>query len=118
MLSLGMFCDFARWTASRSLKFIAGSAPPCLAARMISRESLVKMAPRLASFAPFCRLIVDHFECPDIAETVPFPVSEIFECSWAGGCAPRGKERQGGHQSVARGEDTLADGRRLTSRRV
>jgi hypothetical protein len=24
------------------------------------------MAPRAASFAPFCRLIVDHLECPDI----------------------------------------------------
>jgi hypothetical protein len=35
---------------------------------MISRDSFVKMAPRFASAAPFCRLIVDHLECPDISE--------------------------------------------------
>ena len=32
----------------------------------ISRATLVKTAPRLASLAPFWRLIVDHLECPDI----------------------------------------------------
>src|SRR3546814_15099245 len=37
-----------------------------LAAMMISRESFVKIAPRFASVAPFWRLMVDHFECPDI----------------------------------------------------
>ena len=37
------------------------------AATQISRATLVKTAPRLASLAPFWRLIVDHFECPDIA---------------------------------------------------
>src|SRR5688572_1992332 len=70
MLSLGMFAALARWTASRSLKFIVVSPPPCLAARMISRESFVKTAPRLASAAPFWRLIVDHLECPDISDPV------------------------------------------------
>jgi hypothetical protein len=36
------------------------SAPPWRAAVMISRASFVKSAPRFASLAPFCRLIVDH----------------------------------------------------------
>src|SRR5512147_425573 len=34
---------------------------------LISRPTLVKTAPRLASLAPFWRLIWDHFEWPDIA---------------------------------------------------
>ncbi len=33
----------------------------------ISRARRVKIAPRLASLAAFLRLIVDHFECPDMA---------------------------------------------------
>src|SRR5438093_3116779 len=33
---------------------------------MISRVSLVNRAPRLASLAPFCRLICDHLLWPDI----------------------------------------------------
>src|SRR5688500_14417030 len=33
---------------------------------MISRVSFVNSAPRLASFAPFCRLICDHLLWPDI----------------------------------------------------
>ncbi|TAM57070.1 MAG: GTP-binding protein, partial [Chloroflexota bacterium] len=33
---------------------------------LISRATLVKTAPRLASLAPFWRLIWDHLECPDI----------------------------------------------------
>src|SRR5262245_8858454 len=68
MLSLGMLAALARCTARRSLKFIDASPPPCLAAWIISRLSLVKMAPRLASFAPFWRLMVDHLECPDIGK--------------------------------------------------
>ena len=44
----------------------SGSPPPARAATAISRATLVNMAPRLASLAPFWRLIVDHLECPDI----------------------------------------------------
>jgi hypothetical protein len=38
-----------------------------LAATAISRAIFVKMAPFLASVAAFLCLIVDHFECPDMA---------------------------------------------------
>src|SRR4026209_3032449 len=66
MLSSGMFTDRALSSARRSRKFASGSPPPARAATMISRATLVKRAPRLASLAPFWRLIVDHLECPDI----------------------------------------------------
>ena len=42
---------------------------PVRAATVISRASLVKSCPRLASVAPLARLIVDHFECPDMDKT-------------------------------------------------
>jgi hypothetical protein len=44
----------------------SGSPPPSRAAKTISRVRRVKIAPRLASAAPFLRLMVDHFECPDM----------------------------------------------------
>ena len=44
---------------------VAGSAPPSFAATRIERDSLVNSLPRLASAAPFLRLIVDHLLCPD-----------------------------------------------------
>jgi hypothetical protein len=40
----------------------SGSPPPWRAATLISRATFVNNAPRLASFAPFWRLIVDHLE--------------------------------------------------------
>jgi hypothetical protein len=36
------------------------------AAMVISRDTFVNWAARFASVAPLARLIVDHFECPDM----------------------------------------------------
>src|ERR1700733_14176128 len=66
MLSAGIFSALAAATAVRSRGFESGS-PPLRAAMVISRMSLVKILPRLASSAPFLCLIVAHFECPDIS---------------------------------------------------
>jgi hypothetical protein len=66
MLSLGMLAARALSMASRRRGFASGSPPPILAAVAISRISLVKIFPRLASTAPFLRLIVAHLEWPDI----------------------------------------------------
>src|SRR6266403_548690 len=43
-----------------------GSPPPCLAAMMMARLSLLQSLPRLASIAPFLCLIVAQCECPDM----------------------------------------------------
>jgi hypothetical protein len=61
-----MFAPRALSTARRSRGLELGSPPPIRAAVTISRISLVKTLPRLASAAPFFRLIVDHLEWPDI----------------------------------------------------
>src|SRR5688572_28201841 len=66
MLLLGMFACLAFSIASANAEFISGSVP-LRAAIAIWLPILVKIAPRLASFAPFSRLIVDHLLCPDIA---------------------------------------------------
>src|SRR5688500_8501225 len=97
MLSLGMLAALARWTASRSLKFIVVSPPPCFAARMISRESFVKTAPRLASAAPFWRLIVDPLECPDISEP------RLKGLVWTSECRTPGSYRVGQPHIGSRG---------------
>src|SRR2546430_2898439 len=44
-----------------------GSPPPCRAAMMIARLSLLHSLPRLASTAPFLCLIVAQCEWPDMA---------------------------------------------------
>src|SRR4051812_8532616 len=44
-----------------------GSPPPCRAAMMMARASLLHSLPRLASTAPFLCLIVAQWECPDMA---------------------------------------------------
>src|SRR5438034_6507545 len=44
-----------------------GSPPPCRAAMMIARLSLLHNLPRLASMAPFLCLIVAQCEWPDMA---------------------------------------------------
>ena len=51
--------------------FAAGSPPPSLAATSTARRSFANWFDRFASFAAFFRLIVAHFECPDIAPTSP-----------------------------------------------
>src|SRR5262245_66675352 len=53
--------------ARRRRGFASGSPPPRPAAIEISRMIWVKILPRLASAAPFLRLIVAHFEWPDMA---------------------------------------------------
>src|SRR6185369_1087439 len=65
MLACGMLAALALSMARRRAKLVSGSAP-LRAAMAIMLPSLVNTAPRAASFAPFSRLIVDHFECPDI----------------------------------------------------
>src|ERR1700730_9817472 len=76
MLSFGMLCARAERIALRRRAFAAGSPPPVLAAMVISRESLLKSAPRLVSSAPLKRLTLDHLLCPDMRcssayETLP-----------------------------------------------
>src|ERR1700741_3939379 len=46
---------------------MVGSPPPCRAAMMMARLSLLNSLPRLASMAPFLCLIVAQCECPDMA---------------------------------------------------
>src|SRR5919201_607934 len=64
MLSLGMRASLAFWIALASAELPAGSPPPSRAATCIARASFVKRLPRLASVAPFLRLICAHLECP------------------------------------------------------
>src|SRR5262245_49168178 len=52
-----------------------GSPPPCRAAMMMARASLLHSLPRLASMAPFLCLMVAQWECPDMA------VSFVAGCS-------------------------------------
>src|SRR5260370_32865466 len=66
MLSSGMFSALAASMAVRSRGLPAGSPPPCLAAMVISRITLVKAAPRLASATAFFRLICFHLLWPAI----------------------------------------------------
>jgi hypothetical protein len=69
MLSAGMLTAFASSMALRRRGFDSAAPPPCLAAIVSSRMSLVKMRPRLASAAPFLCLIVLHLLCPDMGDS-------------------------------------------------
>src|SRR6266404_6886890 len=66
MLSLGILCERAAWTALRSRGLAFGSPPPVFAAILISFDSLLKILPRFASIAPLKRLTFDHLLCPAI----------------------------------------------------
>jgi len=57
-LSDGMFASLALRIASRSRGLPSGSPPPMRAAIVISRISLVKTLPRLASTEALCRFVV------------------------------------------------------------
>ena len=70
MLSLGMLAARALSITRRSRGLPFGSPPPIRAAVAISRISLVKTLPRLASMAPFLRRIVAHLEWPDMSHGV------------------------------------------------
>src|SRR5690349_3669380 len=70
---------------------------------MISRATLVNTAPRLASLAPFWRLIVDHLECPDIGRE--YIRTRMTEPLWRPAQGPRSST-----QTVAPlNEDRIAD---------
>src|SRR5262249_3661316 len=64
MVSAGIDCPLASLTALRTRGLPSTSPPPMRAATVISLISLVKSLPRLASSAPFFRLIVAHLEWP------------------------------------------------------
>src|SRR5213592_1840733 len=64
MLSCGMFSALAASMAVRRRGLPAGSPPPCLAAMVISRITLVKAAPRFWSATAFFRLICFHLLWP------------------------------------------------------
>src|ERR1700723_2800843 len=66
MFSLGMFSFLPAKMAERSRGLESGSPPPTRAAMVISRITLVKARPRLASVAAFLCLMVAHLECPDM----------------------------------------------------
>ena len=72
MLSFGIELSRAFWMARRERRrSTRGRRPPSFAATMIARESFEKSWPRLASAAPFLRLMVAHLLCPD---TIPPPL--------------------------------------------
>src|SRR2546427_248109 len=70
MLSSGMFSALAASIAVRSRALPSGSPPPCFAAMVISRISLVKSAPRRASVTAFLRLICFHLLWPAMGAPV------------------------------------------------
>src|SRR5581483_11297290 len=96
IFSLGMFSFLAAAIAVRSLGLVSGSPPPTRDAIVISRISLVKMRPRLASVAAFLCLIVAHFECPDISRLAlsleKLRAHGFQEMSERCPCSPRSEE--------------------------
>src|SRR5208337_1400860 len=66
ILSPGIFSALAAAMAARRRGLPVGSPPPRRAATATSLASLPKTLPRLASTAPFLRLMVLHLEWPDI----------------------------------------------------
>src|SRR5438132_6200049 len=82
MLSSGMFSALAASMAVRSRALPPGSPPPCLAAMVISRISLVKSAPRRWSVTAFFRLICFHLLWPAMRNNLrvsPVRVQHILE---------------------------------------
>src|SRR6266581_3220243 len=67
MLSPGMFSALALSTARRRRGLKLASAPPILAATLISLINLVKTLPRLASWRPLRCWMLAHLECPAMA---------------------------------------------------
>jgi hypothetical protein len=66
ILDDGILAAFAFFIVRRKAEFISGSLPPSRAAKVISLDTCVNTTPRLASAAPFLRLMVDHLLCPEI----------------------------------------------------
>ena len=55
MLSLGIDTDAGLVDGVAQLRFVSGSPPPCRAAMMMYRLSLLNSLPRLASTMALCR---------------------------------------------------------------
>src|SRR5680860_1592623 len=89
MLSLGTELSLAFCTALWRVGLASRLPPPSRAATSMKRSSLLHIFERWASAAPFLRLIVDHFECPDIS---PPP--------------GRRRARGGGGRRLSRGESS------------
>src|SRR6184192_3026836 len=92
MLSSGMFSALAASMAVRSRALPPGSPPPCLAAMVISRISLVKSAPRRWSVTAFFRLIRSEErrvgkECQLVTgvQTCALPISSRIPAALFGG---------------------------------
>src|SRR3954454_21085890 len=76
MLSFGTEAARALLVAAPRVLFAFGSPlPPSRAATSTNRRSFANSLLRLASAAPFLRLIVAHFECPDMASHLPEQVA-------------------------------------------
>src|SRR6202043_1657243 len=70
MLSFGIDASLALRTAFSSGALASGSPPPSRAATVIARVSLENCAPLRESTTAFLCLMLDHFECPDINESL------------------------------------------------
>src|SRR6056297_1658142 len=64
MLSLGMDCDLASFTARRRRGFLSGSGSPILAATVISLDSFENSFERSLSCRPLRCWMFAHFEWP------------------------------------------------------
>src|SRR5260221_14710258 len=90
MLSAGMFEALALSTAVRRRGLLSMSPPPMRAAIVISRITLVKSLPGLASSAPFLCLMECHFECPDMTFSYRIFLSlALHKNKSLGRCRPR-----------------------------
>src|SRR5512134_1831370 len=114
MLSAGMLAALALSTAVRRRGFESGSPPPMRAAIVISRMSLVKSLPRLASRAPFLCLMECHLECPDIAPLLTLGLQANREDSTGLGEASR---RAGTRRGCLGGDGMIAAGMRSPASR-
>src|SRR5205085_9444623 len=71
MLSFGTEASRALSTAEASVMFPSTLPPPSRAATSMARSSLANIFERFWSVASFLRLMVDHFEWPDIGLHLP-----------------------------------------------
>src|SRR5271154_4698365 len=67
MLSFGIDTALALAIASRRREFAAGSGMPCLAAMVMSRDSLEKALERIPSWRSLRNWMFLNFECPAMA---------------------------------------------------
>src|SRR6266481_4359962 len=94
MLSLGMLEARAVVTAVRRRGLALMSPPPIRAATVISLIILVKILPRLASFAAFLCLIELHFEWPDMRTLSPSGITGRRALSRSAGANAESRERR------------------------